>query len=152
MGTVVAGFDFYGGNLLSFRDQEINLQVVFPFLAIGTGIEIQSWPLVAKHLRDNVLHQHSLVDIQLIKEDCTIQFVVSVFLILEGVGHEQSCVCHIALLRGVVGAQRKSDMRVCCIETGIDNHCFMQPHKGILKGSKASLLTKRGKLIFLFLF
>lgn len=152
MGTVVSGFNFYGSNLLSFRDQEIDLHMVFAILTITTGIEIQAWPTMAKHLRNNVFHQHSLVDIQPVKEDCAIKFVIRVFLILESVSHKQPCVCHITLLRGIVSAQSKPDMRVCCIETGIYHHCLIQPYKGILIGSKAGLFSERGRPVFLFLF
>ena len=42
MGTVIAGFHFYGGNFLSLGNLEIYFHVVFPVPTIGAGIEIQA--------------------------------------------------------------------------------------------------------------
>ena len=42
MGTVIAGFHFYGGNFLSLCNQKIYFHVIFPIPTIGAGIEIQA--------------------------------------------------------------------------------------------------------------
>ena len=42
MGTVVAGFHFYGGRFFPLCNQKIYFQVVFPIPTIGAGIEIQA--------------------------------------------------------------------------------------------------------------
>ena len=43
---------------------------------------------MAKHLCNNVFHQHSFVDIKFIEENCTIKFIVCVFFILESVRYK----------------------------------------------------------------
>ena len=43
---------------------------------------------MAKHLCNNVFHQHSFVDIQFIEENRTIKFIVCVFFILESVRYK----------------------------------------------------------------
>ena len=88
MGAIIAGFNLYWSNLFPFGNEKVDFHVVFPVLAVGTGIKVQARTAMAKHLCNNVFHQHSFVDIQFIEENRTIKFIVCVFFILESVRYK----------------------------------------------------------------
>ena len=55
-------------------------------------------------------------------------------------------------MRSVVSTERKTDIRVGCIEAGVDYHRFVEPDKGRFKTPETRLLAERRKLVFLFFF
>ena len=56
-------------------------------VCIDPGIKVEPMPFAAKRLGYHVLHQHPLVDIELVQQDVAIQRIVRILVIMEGLGN-----------------------------------------------------------------
>ena len=65
---VIPGFHLDGSDFAFFGDHKIDLHMVFAVHTVAVGIEIQLVPVLPEHLGDDVLHDHALVDVQLVKQ------------------------------------------------------------------------------------
>ena len=99
--------------------------MVCPVLHIVSGIKIKLMPPATEHLGNNVFHNHALVNIQFIKKHRLIKLVIGKCLIHKGECNQQTGICHIAFLCGVVRAERQLDVGIGSIKAGVGYHCFI---------------------------
>ena len=128
MGAIVGAFDFDRRDLFSFREQKIDLHMIFAVFAVAAGIEIELVTVSPEHLRHDVFHEHPLVDIEFIKEDRFIQFAARRKAVQKRLRHEKPGVGKIAFLRRLILAQREPCARIGRVETGVDEIRF---HGGV---------------------
>ena len=144
--------DLYGGYLFVFRDEEVNLHVIFPVVGIAVGIKIERPALTPQHLGDDIFHNHTLVYAQLIEEYCAVQLVFGIRHIHKRERNQKPRVAHITFERTLLRTQRKPYLGVGAVIAVIGYHCLVQPDKGILISAEPRRLIQRGNLEPLFLF
>ena len=99
--------------------------MVLSVFAIRAGVEIKLMPIRSEHLSYGVFHYHSFVNIKFIKENGAVQLVFRKGTIHKRMSYKKTCICHIAFLRRVIGAERKSDVRIGCVEAVVDDHSLV---------------------------
>lgn len=96
--TVICGFYFHGGDLFIFRDQKIDLHMVFPVRGIAARIIVELMSAASQHLRYDILHKHAFVDIELIEQYRPIKLVFRKGSVHKSVRDKQAGIGHIAFL------------------------------------------------------
>ena len=62
--------------------------MIFTILGIRARIKIQTFSMQAQHLCDSILYDHSLIDIEFIKKDGTLKFIIRIVFIFKSMGHK----------------------------------------------------------------
>ena len=117
---------------LRFRNKEIDLHPLFPVVWIGTRVEVQFAPGCDESLRDDVLHEHPLVDGQIARHKPLVDGLGRKFVLIEGMAHEKSRIRHVAFERRMVCAQRQPKIRLGRVVAEIAYHGVLEPERGLL--------------------
>ena len=121
-----AGFRFDRNDLPVNPNQEINLHCHFPLLVI-LDIENDLVPVCTEALRNDILYEHSLIDMQAVGQNCPLKIVVHISAVTEAQIDEQAGIHKIALEPVIIHAQCQRRRRIGNIARNIDDHCLGQP-------------------------
>ena len=106
----------------TFRQQEIYFHSVIGIHAIRIAMKEKISPRTPEHLRNDVLHEHPLVELDFPRQNLPHCSVRTKCTVAEGEAHKQPSVCHVAFHRSVVGVHGKSNIGISHIPGKVDGH------------------------------
>ena len=114
-----------------FGYQEVNLHTVVCRCPGTVAEKIKSVSCRTKHLRHDVLDQHTFVHFQLVKHQFPVKVGTDNSTLIESMADEQSGIAHVAFQRGAFFIQFQSDTRLRRIVAAIDDFGITQPKESL---------------------
>ena len=72
--------------------------MIFAIYAVAAGIKVEFVPVAAQHLRHDIFHDHTFIDIKPVKENRLVQFIVGESSVHKSMRDKQAGICHVTFL------------------------------------------------------
>lgn len=125
--VVLVTLNFNGHHIVPSRQaglgkKELNLHAIGCVFAVVDLMEVEFPPPCPEHLGDDVLHQHSFVDLKLARQDLPQGILLRLRIVGEGQREQKPGIGQITLQSLMLGRQRKTNVRIGHIVGEIDDY------------------------------